>query len=90
MAYGRRKTDFDPAHYCVRCGRKYYMSELQWQRGKLLCTHGGNGQGCIDKLLVGDREAEIDLVLSDGKLELAPDPKLREPDVIGMDNDIFI
>ena len=85
MAYGRRKTNFDPAHYCARCGRKYYMSELEWQRGKLLCR-----DTCTDKLLVGDREAEIALVLGDGKEELAPDPKLREPDVITLNDDIFL
>lgn len=89
MAYGRRRTNFDPAHYCARCGRKYYMTELEWQRGKLLCKHGPSG-GCIDVLLVGDREAEINLVLSDGKEELAPDPKLREPDVVTMNDDIFL
>lgn len=89
MAYGRRKTNFDPAHYCARCGRKNYMSELEWQRGKLLCKIGPDG-GCIDKLLIGDREAGINLVLSDGKEELAPDPKLRAPDVETVNDDIFL
>jgi hypothetical protein len=90
MAYGRRKTNFDPAHYCARCGRKCYMSELEWQRGKLLCTGNSGGPSCYDVLLVGDREAEINLVLGDGKEELSPDPKLREPDVTTMNDDIFL
>ena len=90
MAYGRRKTDFDPAHYCARCGRKCYMSELEWQRGKLLCTGNSGGPSCYDKLLIGDREAQIDQVLSDGQVELAPDPKLQEPDSVTINDDIFI
>lgn len=85
MAYGRRSTNFDPWHYCARCDKKKLMSELEWQRGKLMCR-----QQCIDKYLVGDREALINQVLSDGKEELVPDPKLREPDIIGTDDDIYI
>lgn len=85
MAYGRRCTDFTPWHYCARCGRKKLMTELEWQRGKLICK-----QDCIDKLLIGDREAQINQVLSDGQVELAPDPKLQEPDIIGQDFDILI
>jgi len=61
------------------------MTELEWQRGKLICK-----EDCIDKLLVGDREAQINQVLSDGQVELAPDPKLQEPDIIGQDFDILI
>lgn len=85
MTYGRRCTDFIPWHYCARCDRKKLMTELEWQRGKLLCK-----EDCIDKLLVGDREAQINQVLSDGQVELAPDPKLQEPDIIGQDFDILI
>lgn len=84
MAYGRRATNFNPWHYCARCDKKKQMSELEWQRGKLMCSE------CRDKLLIGDREAQINQVLNDGQVELAPDPKLQEPDSVTINDDIFI
>lgn len=84
MAYGRRCTNFDPWHYCARCDKKKLMSELRWQRGKILCDE------CFDKKLIGDREIQINQVLTDGQVELVPDPKLQEPDSVTINDDIFI
>lgn len=85
---GRRSTIGGPWHYCARCDKKCLIdSELEWQRGKLLCAE------CFDRGepgLIGDREVEIALVLSDGAEELAPDPKLREPDTTTDADDVTI
>lgn len=63
-----------PWRYCVRCDRKTKIAAMQWQRGKLLCEH------CYDSWpLLGQREAAIERVLADGKEELAPVEKLRNP-----------
>ena len=60
---------------CARCYYRYKIdSEMEWQRGKLLCK-----ANCIDKMLLGDREVAIAAVLEDGKEELAPVEKLRQP-----------
>jgi len=60
--------------YCARCYAKYKIDDMEWQRGKLMCK-----AHCIDKMLLGDRENKIALVLEDGKEELAPVEKLRQP-----------
>lgn len=61
-------------HHCSRCDRKSKISEMQWQRGLLLCPH------CFDSWpLLGQREPKIAAVLADGKEELAPVEKLRNP-----------
>lgn len=60
---------------CARCYYRYHIAtEMEWQRGKLLCK-----ANCIDKMLLGDREQAISNVLNDGKEELAPVEKLRNP-----------
>jgi hypothetical protein len=84
MAYGKRSFGIGPWHYDARLDYKTHISDMGWQRGKLIRTD------TFDKYLIGDREAEIALVLGDGKEELAPDPKLQEPDVITQNDDIFI
>jgi hypothetical protein len=82
---GRRALGQGPWHYCARCDYKSLIySELQWQRGKLLCCN------CIDKRLIGDREVAIAQVLQDGKEELAPVEKLRNPDFQYTDDDILV
>lgn len=85
MAYGRRALDRGPWRYCARCGRKMLINaELTWQRGLLICN-----EFCLDQRLIGDREVMIDQVLSDGKEELAPVPKVRDPDLQEADDDIL-
>ena len=60
---------------CARCYYRYKIeSEMAWQRGKLLCL-----ANCYDQMLLGDREVKIAQVLEDGKEELAPVEKLRNP-----------
>ena len=86
MAYGRRDASDGPWAYCARCDRKMLIDvELGWQRGKLICF-----QFCWDNMLIGDREVIIAQVLSDGKEELAPDPKLREPELQQAAEDILL
>ena len=60
--------------YCGRCDRKYKIRDMTWQRGVLLCDP------CVDVRLIGTREIGIALVLTDGKEELVPVSKLRNPD----------
>ena len=86
MAYGRRDIEDGPWRYCARCDRKMLINvELGWQRGKLLCY-----EFCWDNRLIGDREVFIDKVISDGKEELAPVQKIREPDLQETDDDILL
>lgn len=88
MAYGRRDINHGPWRYCARCGeKKLIYSELEWQRGKLMCK-----KTCIDKWLVGQREVIIAAVLQDGdaQRELAPVPKLSEPYLEEDDGDILV
>jgi len=73
-----------PYHYCARCGDKCRISDMQWQRGKLLCV-----ETCLDKWLVGQREQIIQSVLNDGKPELEPVEKLRFPEVGEQSEDIW-
>lgn len=61
---------------CARCDYRYKIEgEMAWQRGKLLCL-----ANCYDQMLLGDREIAIANVLEDGKEELAPVQKLRNPE----------
>jgi hypothetical protein len=86
IPYGKRSTSFNPWRYCARCGEKRHISEMDWQRGKLICF-----TTCWDVKLVGDREAIIAQVIGDGQQEFAPVPKLREPDTTTTtQDDIFI
>jgi hypothetical protein len=85
MYYGKHSFLVGAWRYCARCDEKWHIDEQTWQRGLLLCPH------CVDKRLLGQREVEIARVLGDGKMELAPVPKLREPDTTTLDEgDIII
>ncbi len=71
---------------CARCDYRYKIEdEMTWQRGKLLCN-----DNCLDKMLLGDREVAIAAVLEDGKEELAPVEKLRNPQEPVEIEEIFI
>jgi len=83
---GRRSFWQSPWHFCARCDTKTHISDMDWQRGKLLCKI----RRCWDEMLLGDREQVIAQVLSDGQEEFAPVMKLREPDITTTnDDDIF-
>ena len=73
-----------PYHYCARCDDKCRISDMQWQRGMLLC------EICYDDRLIGQREQIIQAVLNDGKPELEPVPKLRDPDLAEPADDIYM
>jgi hypothetical protein len=62
-----------PWYYCGVCYEKTKIADATWQRGVLKCPT------CVDKMLLGDLEVRIAVVLEDGKEELAPVEKLREP-----------
>jgi len=69
-----RHTYLDgPWHYCGVTDEKTKIADMRWQRGVL------KSPAAIDKMLLGDRENAIALVLKDGKEELAPVEKLRQP-----------
>jgi len=72
---GLKHTYFTgPWHYCAICDRKTKIAALRWQRGLLKCPI------CFeDWPLLGQREVAIAEVLGDGKEELAPVEKLRNP-----------
>lgn len=74
-------------HFCARCDTKQDVYQMKWQRGLLLCDD------CFDTgvfPLVGEREPAIAAVLQDGKEELAPIDKLRNPEVYQETEDICI
>ena len=72
-----------PWHYCGICDDPEKIHNMTWQRGVLRCPN------CVDKMLLGQREVAIALVLDDGKEELAPVEKLRNPDDIVQEVDDF-
>lgn len=93
MPYGRRSQNTGPWHYCSRCTRKMKLeTELNWQRGKLLCRfcYDRNGPSISGPGLIGQREVDIAAVLGDEAPELAPVPKLRDPGYQDPDEDILI
>jgi hypothetical protein len=71
-------------HYCGICYEKCKLHKMKWQRGVLRCPT------CVDKELLGVREQRIAVVLEDGKEELAPPIKLREPALLSEEEDIII
>ena len=83
---GRRSFWVSPWRFCARCDTKTHISNMQWQRGKLLCTI----RDCWDEMLLGTREQMIAQVLGDGQQEYAPVDKLKEPDVTLTNDDIYI
>ena len=58
---------------------------MKWQRGLLLCQ-----AHCVDTELLGQRDVRIAGVLTDGKEEYAPVPKLRNPDTFMPDEDFIL
>lgn len=87
VAYrGHRSFKQDEWHYCARCGSRVRISEMQWQRGLLLCKTWD----CIDygnhgNFLIGQREANIAQVLEVPSQELMPNEKLITPTSSGSD-----
>ena len=74
-----------PWHLCGVCDDRAKVADMTWQRGVLKCKK------CFDKgFLLGEREAAIALVLEDGKEELAPVEKLREPDTNEANDDFVL
>lgn len=73
---GQRTFLQGPWHYCGRCDEKTKIRIMRWQNGVLLCPT------CVDQFMAspGVRETIISQVLSDGKEEFMPDPKLTNPD----------
>ena len=73
--------------FCGRCGDRYPLTELRWQRGKLLDAK------CYDDFpLIGQIDKGIADALSMIVMEpdLQPDPKLIMPMADPDNNDIFI
>jgi len=68
----------------MRCDKKTKIADAKWQRGLLL------GPECVDKKLLGEREPKIAAVLTDGKMELVPVEKLRNPDHFAVEEDFLI
>ena len=67
-----------PWHYCDRCDKKVKIAVMKWERGLLLgpeCQDSNSSLG-----LLGERDVRIAQVLTDGKEELVPVEKLRNPD----------
>lgn len=76
-----------PWHECGRCDRKAKLeSELQWQRGLLLC------HDCFDKKVIGEYDQAVAQVLSSliANPDLQPSAKLTQPTIETTNEDIFI
>jgi hypothetical protein len=68
-----------PWHYCGICYFKCKIADMTRQRGVLRCP------ACTERSsdgfpLIGQRDQAIEQVLTDGKPELVPVEKLRDPD----------
>lgn len=71
-----------PYHICARCGSRVHVSEMEWQRGLLLCKKWD----CVDTgtyPLIGQRDAAIAHALEIPTRELMPDQKLVSPQESG-------
>jgi hypothetical protein len=87
---GQRNFKTGAYHFCARCGSRVLISDLQWQRGLLVCKKWD----CIDTgvyPLAGEREAAMAHALEIPTNELQPDPKLITPTDSGssVDDDII-
>jgi hypothetical protein len=87
---GDRSYFQGPYYFCVRCGSRVHIAEMEWQRGLLLCKKWD----CVDSgvyPLTGQREAAIAHALEIPTQELVPDPKLISPQESGssIDDDII-
>lgn len=85
MCEGLRHTYLQgPWHYCGICDRKTKIADMTWQLGVLRCPK------CVDKMILGEREKGIEAVLTDGKEELAPVEKLRNPSEYADEEEILL
>lgn len=73
--------------FCARCGFRNPISEMQWQRGKLLDARCFDAFPLIGQVDKGIADALSIIVLSP---DLQPDPKLTLPTLDGQNDDIFI
>lgn len=83
---GPRSWHKSPYHYCSRCNDRTHLSDMQWQRGLLLCPT------CVDKgvnPLVGQRELDIIRQFEVPTHEMEPDPKLTDPNASLSGDDII-
>jgi len=53
---------------------------MKWERGLLLCIHCQDSNSRRGPGLLGERDVRIAQVLTDGKEELVPVEKVRQPD----------
>jgi hypothetical protein len=92
MFKGKRSYRFGPWHYCARCEDKTHISEMEWQRGLLLCLAKCFDRGNDGFPLTGQREAAISSYLSRQENELMPDPKLTDINAIesSMADDLIV
>lgn len=88
---GKRSYLYGPWHYCARCEDQVHISEMQWQRGLLLC-HKCVDTGNDGYPLIGQREAAIASYLENQTNELMPDPKLTDNTLIeaSMEEDLIV
>lgn len=79
-----------PWHNCGICDFKCKIDKMTWQLGVLRCP------ACTERdingfpLLDSQRQQAIEQVLTDGKLELVPVEKLRDPDSFQEADDFII
>lgn len=78
-----------PWRYCGICYWKCHIKDMTWQRGVLRCP------ACTERSddgfpLIGQREQAIENVLTDGKPELVPVEKLRDPEAFEEAEDFIL
>lgn len=77
-----------PWHYCGRCGEKTKLeSELQWQRGVLLCNECWDNYPLIGQI---DQAIAQYMMTVVQEPDLKPSPKLTNPTLDIDNDDIFI
>ena len=79
-----------PWRYCARCDRKTKIADMKWERGLLLCRHCQDSNPTRGPGLLGERDVRIAQVLTDGKEELVPVEKLRNPDFAEEVEDLLV
>jgi hypothetical protein len=60
---------------CMRCGCRWPLDQMVWQKGKLLCT----GYQCNDTAIIGSRDLNVARQVAIDRHEGQPDPKLTHP-----------
>jgi hypothetical protein len=88
---GYRSCRQGPYHYCARCGTRFHISDLEWQRGLLICRTYCYDYGNDGYPLTGQRELAIIAVFEEPTMELLPDPKLTDSQEIqsSMEEDLI-